>query len=100
MGGAIAPPAPPLATLLSIIQYGVLYPWKYGSIISIPRFRPEATRNLYYTFATLSTPLQVVDREGKRNGTMHLIPYLNHYCNELPKKFTQHKNINHFINRQ
>ena len=64
------------------------------------KFRPEATRNLYCTFATLSIPLQVVALEGKQRGTRHLIPYLKHYRDELPKKFTQHDNINHLINRQ
>ena len=38
------------------------------------KFRPEATRNLYCTFATLSVPLQVAADEGKHQyGTMHLI---------------------------
>ena len=41
-------------------------------------------RNLYCTLATLSVPLQVVARKGKQYGTMHLIPYLKLYCNELP----------------
>ena len=58
------------------------------------KFKPEAIRNLYCTFATLSIPLQVVAREGKQHGAMHLIPHLKHYRNELPKKFTQHENIN------
>ena len=57
MRGAIAPP---LATLL------------------------EATHNLYCIFATLSVPLQVVAREGKQYGTMHFIPYLKDYRNDLP----------------
>ena len=35
--------------------------------------RTEAVRNLYCTFAALSVPLQVVAREGKQYGTMHLI---------------------------
>ena len=52
------------------------------------------------TFATLSVPLQVVASECKQYSTMHLIPYLKHYRNELPSKFTQHENINHLINRQ
>ena len=47
-------------------------------------FKPEATRNLYYIFATLSVPLQVVAREGQQYGTLHLIPYLKDYRNELP----------------
>ena len=38
---------------------------------------------LYCVFATLSVPLQVVAREGKKYGTMHLIPYLKDYRNEL-----------------
>ena len=38
--------------------------------------------------------------EGKQYGTVNLTPYLNHYHNELPQKFTQHENINHLINRQ
>ena len=54
------------------------------------KFRPEATRNLHRTFATLS-----VLQQGKQYGAMHLIPYLKHYRNDLPQKFTQHKNINH-----
>ena len=33
----------------------------------------EATHNLYCIFAALSVPLQVVAREGKQYGTMHLI---------------------------
>ena len=70
----------------------------FHSILSYQgKFRPEATRNLYCTFATLSRPLQVVAREGKQHGTMHLIPYLKHYRNELPKKFTQLENIKHLI---
>ena len=48
------------------------------------KFKPEATRNLYCIFATLSVPLQVVAREGKQYGTMHLIPYLKDYRNQLP----------------
>ena len=48
------------------------------------KFRPEATCNLYYIFATLSVPLQVIARESKQYGTMHLIPYLKDYRNELP----------------
>ena len=87
----------------SIFHTGNFLPFhrllKFSSIFhSIPRYsklRPEATRNLYCTFATLSIPLQVVAREGKQHGTMHLIPYLKHYCYELPKKITQHENINH-----
>ena len=47
-------------------------------------FKLEATRSLYCVFATLSVPLQVVARDGKRYGTMHLIPYLKDYRNELP----------------
>ena len=71
--------------------------WQFSSILfsfhtknlPIPyqgKFRPEAMRNLYCycTFAMLSVPLQVVSREGKQCGTMHLIPYLKHNCNELP----------------
>ena len=57
------------------------------------KFRLPATRNLYCTFATLSMPSQVVAREGKLHGTMDLIPYLKHYRDELPEKFTQHENI-------
>ena len=37
------------------------------------KFKSEATCNLLCTFATLSVPLQVVTREGKQHGTMHLI---------------------------
>ena len=48
------------------------------------KFRPEATHNLYCTFATLSILLQVVAHEGKQYGTMHLIPCLKHYRNDLP----------------
>ena len=61
------------------------------------KIRPEATRNLYCTFARLSVPLQVVAHEGKQYGTMHLIRYLKHYSNDstVPQKFTHHKNINH-----
>ena len=47
-------------------------------------FKPEATRNLHCIFATLSVLLQVVAREGKQYGTLHLIPYLKDYLNELP----------------
>ena len=47
------------------------------------KFRLEATHNLYCTFATLSVPLQVVARKGRQYDTMHLIPYLKHYRNEL-----------------
>ena len=36
------------------------------------KLRPKATRNLNSTFAMLSLPLQVVPREGKHYGTMHL----------------------------
>ena len=62
---------------------------KYSSIFHsiLPyqgNFKPEATRSLYCIFATLSVPLQVVACEGKQYGTMHLIPYLKHYRNELP----------------
>ena len=49
------------------------------------KFRPKATRNLHCTFSTLSVSLQVVARESKECGTMHLIPYLKHYRNELPQ---------------
>ena len=59
------------------------------------KFRPEATRNLYCSFARLSVPLQVVGHEGKQYGAMHFIRYLKHYRNDRPQKFTQHKNINH-----
>ena len=38
------------------------------------KFKSEATRNLYCTFATLSVLLKVVAHEGKQYGTMHLIP--------------------------
>ena len=48
------------------------------------KFKPEAKRNLYSIFATLSVPLQVVAREGKQYGTMHLILYFKDYRNELP----------------
>ena len=48
------------------------------------KFKAEATRNLYYTFATLSEPLQVVAREGRQYGMMNLIFYLKHYRNKLP----------------
>ena len=48
------------------------------------KFRPEATRNLNCTFATLSVPSQVAARESKQYGTMDLVPYLKLYCNELP----------------
>ena len=43
----------------------------------------EATRNLYCTFTTLSVSLQVVAREGKQYGVMHLISYLMRCRNEL-----------------
>ena len=36
------------------------------------KFIPEATLNFYCTFAMLSVPLQVVAREGKQHGMMHL----------------------------
>ena len=42
---------------------------------SIPvqdKFRPETMRNLDCTFATLRVFLQVVAREGKQYGTMHI----------------------------
>ena len=86
----------------TIFPYSIPY-WQFSSIpfdtkifhsvfhTSIPiqgKFRPEATRNLYCTFATLSAPLQVVAREGKQYGTMPLVPYLKHYRNERPQKFT------------
>ena len=64
------------------------------------KFRPEATRNLYCTFATLSVLLREVARESKQYGMIHLIPNLKHYRNKLPKKFSQHEIINHYINRQ
>ena len=48
------------------------------------KFRHQAMRDLYCSFATLSEPLQVVAGEGKLYGTMHLIPYLKLYRNELP----------------
>ena len=47
------------------------------------KFRPEATRNLFCTFATLSVPLQVVPREGKQYGLMHFISYLKPIATEL-----------------
>ena len=50
------------------------------------KFKPEAKHNLYCTFATLSVLLQVVAHEGKQYGTTHLIPYLKHYSNDLPKR--------------
>ena len=51
---------------------------------SIPRkFPPKVMHNLYCTLATLSIPLQVVARESKQYGMMHLISYLKHYRNEL-----------------
>ena len=37
-----------------------------------------------YLNAILSLSLRVVARQGKQYGTMNLISYLNHYCNELP----------------
>ena len=48
------------------------------------KFRPKATLNLYCTFATLSLILQVVVCKGKQQSTIHLIPYLKHYRDELP----------------
>ena len=61
---------------------------KFSSMLhSIPpypnKFRAEAARNLYCTFATLSVLLQEVAHEGKQYDTMHLTPYLKHYCNDL-----------------
>ena len=47
-------------------------------------FRPKATHNLYCRIATLSISLQVVAREVKQYGLMHLILYLKHSYNELP----------------
>ena len=47
------------------------------------KFRPEATRNLYHIFATFSVLLQKVTHEGKQYGTMHLIPYLKRFHNDL-----------------
>ena len=49
-------------------------------------FRPEATRNLCFTFATLRVPLKVglVAREGKQHGAIHLISNLDHYHNDQP----------------
>ena len=58
------------------------------------KFGPEATRNLYCSFAALNVLLQVVALEGKQYDAVHLIPYLKHYRHDLPQKFTQHKNIN------
>ena len=57
------------------------------------KFRPEATRNLYCTFATLSIPLQVAAHEGKQYATMHLIPCLksiamSYHKNSLSRKIS------------
>ena len=72
-----------------------IFPFHFNSILKFSslfhsilpyqaKFGPEATRNLHCTFATLSVPMQVVAHEGKQYGTMHLIPYLKHYRNDLP----------------
>ena len=77
--------------------------WNGRRFFRIPyqgKMRSKAVRNLFCTFATLSIPLQVVARKGKQHGTMHLIPYLKHSHNGLPKKFTHHENINHLTNEQ
>ena len=47
------------------------------------KFRPKATRSLCCTFAMLSVTLQVVAREGKQYGKMHLIWYWKHFRNVL-----------------
>ena len=40
------------------------------------KFRPEATRSLYCTYATLSVPLQVVACKGKQRGMVRYISSL------------------------
>ena len=60
----------------SIFHASNFFPFYFHSILKFSsifhsilpyqaKFRPEATRNLYCTFATLSVPLQVVAQEGK-----------------------------------
>ena len=83
-----------LKIFLSIFNFSSIF----HSILSYQeKFRPEAMRNFCCTFTTLSVILPLVAHEGKQYRTIHLIPYLKHYRNDLPVplKLTQHKYINH-----
>ena len=67
----------------SIFRTKIFFHIPFHTSINQRKFRPEAVRNLNCSFAMLSVPLQVVAREGNQYDTMHLIPYLKHYRNEL-----------------
>ena len=61
----------------TIFPYSILIIFFHSIFRSIlpyqSKFKPEATRNLYRTFATLSVLQQVVAHKSKQYGTMHLI---------------------------
>ena len=89
-------------SIQAIFFYSISISYQKSSIPILPyqgKFRLEAMRNLHYTFAMLSVLLPVIAHEGKQYGAIHFIPYLKHYRNDLPQKFTQHKNINHRRNQ-